>query len=195
VSDSPSIVILAGPNGAGKSTAAARMLGRGITVTTYVNADVVAQEIAPGDPERVAFEAGRRVLQQIERLIAQGASFGFETTLAGRTYVTWLRRAIAAGYELRLLYFWLPTPDLAVARVARRVEAGGHQIPEDVIRRRYAAGIRNFFSLYRGLARHWEMYDSSDIPPRLVAEGQFGRTTRVADARAWSAIRSAADAG
>jgi predicted ABC-type ATPase len=104
VSESPSIVILAGPNGAGKSTVAARMVGRSITVANYVNADVLAQELASDDPEGVAFEAGRRALLQIEGLIAQGASFGFETTLAGRTYVTWLRRAIAAGYELRLIY-------------------------------------------------------------------------------------------
>lgn len=194
MNEPPSIVILAGPNGAGKTTAAAEMLGRSISVPEYVNADVIASELAPDDPERVAFEAGRRALQRVDALITRRASFAFETTLAGRSYVRWLWHAIDSGYEVRLLYFWLPSAELAVARVAQRVAAGGHHIPEDVIRRRYTAGVRNLFDLYRGLARRWAVYDSSDTPPRLVAEGQLGRTTRVADPRTWSAVRRAAEA-
>jgi predicted ABC-type ATPase len=184
----PSIVILAGPNGAGKTTAASHLLGDVLGVATFVNADVVAQELSPGAPELAAFQAGRQVLAQLESLSAAGATFAFETTLAGRSYAAWLRRCRAAGYTIHLVFLWLPTADLAVERVARRVASGGHDIPETVVRRRYAAGLRNFFALYRPLATNWRLYDSSGTPPRLVAEGVGARMRTVADRTTWSAI-------
>jgi predicted ABC-type ATPase len=116
-----------------------------------------------------------------------GESFAFETTLAGRSYAPWLRRCVAAGYELYLVFLWLPSADLAVARVARCVAAGGHNIPEAVIRRRYGTGIRNFFHLHRTLASEWRVYDARQRAVRLIASG-VGAAETIVDYGAWSRI-------
>ena len=188
----PSIVILAGPNGAGKSTAAAALLPN-LAVMTFVNADVIAREIAPDQPEQAAFEAGRRMLTRLEELTTARESFAMETTLSGRAYASWLRRCVADGYEVNLVFLWLPSADASIERVARRVQAGGHSIPEEVIRRRYLLGIKNFLRLYRPLATTWELYDSAHRVPRLIARGTGGTTLEVADQATWSRIHQQAE--
>ncbi len=95
------------------------------------------------------------MLSRLRDLAKEKRNFAFETTLAGRSLAPWLARLIDDGYEFHLVYLWLPSADLAVARVADRVRMGGHHVPEETIRRRYRAGLRNFFRLYMQLATLW----------------------------------------
>lgn len=179
----PSVIVLAGPNGAGKTTASRTLLAEMLQVTTFVNADVIAQGLAGFDPDSAAIEASRIMLERLHALAAQRADFAFETTLAGRTLAVWLDDLRRTGYSVHLLYFWLESADLAVSRVADRVRAGGHAIPEMTIRRRYPRSIRNFFRLYRSVVSHWQVYDSSlTSGPRLVAEGDAQAKTILMEA-------------
>ena len=127
----------------------------------FVNADEIAKGLSPFNPESVAIEAGRLMLQRMDDLLSEGEDFAFETTLATRSYVKFVERAQAKGYFVTLLYFWLPTPEQAIERVATRVSEGGHNIPSDVIRRRYANGIRNLTTLYTPIGDYWTIYDNS----------------------------------
>jgi predicted ABC-type ATPase len=166
------VVVLAGPNGAGKTTSAPTLLAETLHLMTFVNADVIAQGLSGFNPESMAFEAGRIMLRRLQALADQRASFAFETTLAGRSYGRWLQSLEEASYKIHLVYLWLASADLAVARVAERVRSGGHHIPEDTIRQRYQRSIDNFFKLYRPLASFWEVYDNSAPgSPRLIAQG------------------------
>ena len=185
----PKVVILAGPNGAGKSTSAGKLLLGPLRVTEFVNADVIAQELSAFAPDRVAWEAGRVMLRRIKELAAERASFAFETTLATRSYVPWLKELQASGYEVHLLFLWLPSADMAVARVADRVRAGGHNVPESVIRRRYASGLVNLRTLYLPLANSWKLLDNTSIPSaRLIASGLAGGATEVNRESVWRSI-------
>src|SRR5438876_230400 len=123
----PSVVILAGPNGAGKTTAAPFLLGGApLDVWPFINADEIAVDRSPADPAGVALTAGREMLSRLHELAQQRLSFAFETTLASRHFALWLRGLVASGYSVDILFLWLPTPDLAVARVKTRVMLGGH---------------------------------------------------------------------
>jgi predicted ABC-type ATPase len=139
---------------------------------TFVNADVIAQGLAGFDPDSAAIEASRIMLERLHTLAEQRVDFAFETTLAGRTQAGWLNTLRQTGYSVHLIYFWLASADLAVARVADRVRLGGHLIPEATIRRRYPRSLRNFFQLYRPAVSHWQVYDNSATDaPQLVAFG------------------------
>jgi len=179
-----SIVVLAGPNGAGKTTAAPFVLRDRLSVREYVNADPIAQGLSGFDPESVALAAGRLMLERINELAHQRVSFGFETTLASRSFAPWLRARLEDGYSVHLVFLWLASPELALARVARRVEPGGHNVAEEVVPRRYAAGLRNFFGLYRSVASSWRMYDIGGRLPRLIATGSHERTIEI-DSGLW----------
>jgi predicted ABC-type ATPase len=175
----PTVIVLAGPNGAGKTTSARTLLAETLNLMTFVNADVIAQGISGFDPERAAMEAGRIMLQRLHTLAEQRANFAFETTLAGRAYARWLKSLRHAGYNVHLVYFWLASAELAVARVAQRVRTGGHPIPEETIRQRYERSMDNFFRLYRPIVASWEVYDNSHAGgPQLIAHGdRTGRET------------------
>lgn len=149
MADRPHIVVLAGPNGAGKSTIAPQLLHGLLGMTEFVNADTIARGLSAFDPQSVALQAGRIMLQRIRELAGSRASFAFESTLASRTIEGFLREQIAVGYAVHLLFLWLPSPELAVARVAERVRTGGHHVPDDVVRRRYNRGLRNLLGLSR----------------------------------------------
>ena len=191
----PIVIAVAGPNGAGKSTAAPMLLRGALDVTTFLNADVIAQGLAAYDPDSAAIAAGRALLARMRELCARRANFAFETTLAGRSYEPWLRRLLHEGYQFQLHYLWLPSADAAVQRVRERVATGGHNVPIEVIRRRYAAGIRNFHGLYRPLATLWRMYDNGGGgPPRLVARGA-GTEISIVDHLIWESSLLAAGAG
>ncbi len=127
------------------------------------------------------------MLARLEVLARQRESFGFETTLASRSFAPWLRRRVKDGYAVHLVFLSLSSADLAVARVHRRVELGGHDVPEEVVRRRYAAGLRNFFSLYRPLVSNWRVYDTGGPLPRLIATGA-GDRTNAQDPGLWDSI-------
>ena len=134
----PKLYIIAGCNGAGKTTASYTVLPEMLGCKEFVNADEIAKGLSPFNPESVAIEAGRLMLQRMDDLLSEGSDFAFETTLSTRSYVKFIERAQAKGYFVTLLYFWLPTPEQAIERVATRVREGGHNIPSDVFRRRYA---------------------------------------------------------
>ncbi len=183
----PSIVVLAGPNGAGKSTLAPVLLRERLTVFDYINADTIAQGLSAFAPERQAFSAGRIMLRRLHGLADRRQSFAFESTLATRSYAPWLRRLVETGYELSVVFLWLQAEDLAVARVGERVRTGGHDVPEDVIRRRYRRGIFNFRHSYSPLARHWSVFDNSGLgAPGLVARGVRDRVLEVRDGQLWA---------
>ena len=172
MSDHPHIVVLAGPNGAGKSTVAPNLLRGTLGVTEFVNADTIASGLSAFSPESVALQAGRMTLARLHQLAADRATFAFETTLASRTFAPWLRTLMQADYTFDLMFLWLPSPDMAIARVQERVRMGGHYVPDEVIRRRYNRGLRNFFDLYRPLATRWQVFDSSSRRRAvLIAKG------------------------
>ena len=183
---SPAVVVLGGPNGAGKSTAAPRLLRGSLKVEEFVNADTLAQGLSAFRPEDVALEAGRIMLKRLDDLESQGKSFAFESTLASQALARRLERLKTRAYRIHIVYLWLPTAELAIARVAERVLAGGHDVPRDAVRRRFARGRRNFFVLYRPLADTWRLYDGSSIRgPRLIASGAARKPTRVKDQDTW----------
>lgn len=186
----PRAIVLAGPNGAGKTTSARTILAETLAVMTFVNADVIAQGLAGFAVESSAIEAGRIMLARLDRLASERANFAFETTLAGRAYARWLQDLKSTGYLIGLIYFWLESPDLAVARVAQRVRDGGHSIPEATIRQRYQRSLANFFKLYRPLATSWHAYDNSQgIAPRLFARGNSGGQETILDHATWVRFR------
>lgn len=187
---SPSIIILAGPNGAGKTTASRSLLADALQVMTFVNADVIAQGLAGFAPDSAAIEASRIMLERMHVLAERKENFAFETTLAGRSYVPWLKALRQAGYSIHLTYFWLNSPELAVTRVAARVRMGGHGIPEATIRQRYQRSIQNFFRLYQPLVTTWQVYDNSQVgKPELIAFGEASDVETVINQATWMQIK------
>lgn len=140
----------------------------------FVNADEIARGLSPFNPESMAIEAGRLMLQRINELLRNQQNFSIETTLATRTYTRLVHRAQEQGYKVNLIYFWLSSPDLAIQRVAQRVRNGGHDIPKEVVIRRYQAGINNFFNIYMPCVDYWLLADNSETPRIIVAEGGRG---------------------
>jgi predicted ABC-type ATPase len=187
----PSVVVLAGPNGAGKSTLAARLLVDVLGVSEFVDADLLARSLPPSEAAPIA--AGKAMLRRLDDLATGRRSFGFETTLASRSFAPRIRRLLRDGYECHLLFLWLPAADLAIARVAYRVRLGGHAVPEQTIRRRYRSGVRNFFELYQSLTTTWRMYDNSTHEPRLIASGAGNEILTVNEADLWRRIRAEAE--
>jgi predicted ABC-type ATPase len=131
------IYLIGGPNGAGKTTSALSLLGQELAGLVFINADMIAAELNPTAPETAAFQAARIMIEQLEHSMAAGIDFVFESTLATRSFFPFLRRCQERGYMVNLLFFWLDSPELALQRVAARVQTGGHNVPEADIRRRY----------------------------------------------------------
>jgi predicted ABC-type ATPase len=157
----PHVIIIAGPNGAGKTTAAPALLNKELEVKHFVNADTIASGLSAYAPEKAAIQAGRAMLERMRFLASENENFAFETTLASRSFAPWLAKLKKNGYSFHLTFLLLDSADLAVSRVAERVKMGGHFVPEEVIKRRYQAGLRNFFGLYAPIANSWQMYDNS----------------------------------
>jgi predicted ABC-type ATPase len=186
----PKVVVIAGPNGAGKSTTASAVLRNALHVREFVNADTIAAGLSAFSPETVAIAAGRLMLDRVRELARERRDFAFETTLASRSFVPWLKGLQADGYTFHLVYLWLPTVELALARVAERVRRGGHAVPEDVVRRRYGRSLANFFGLYRRFADSWVMLDNSvRRRPRPIAKRAIGRPVKVFDTNGWRVLR------
>ena len=165
----PKVYIIAGPNGAGKTTFATKFLPHYVECMEFVNADLIASALSPFLPDRAAFRAGRLMIEQIHSLADSRVDFGFETTLAGRGYVRLLNNLKDRGYRIHLFYLWIHRIDVALERIAGRVKMGGHNVPEDVVRRRYHKGISNFSRLYQPLTDSWAIYDNSTDTPHLIA--------------------------
>ncbi len=185
----PHLIVIAGPNGAGKSTTAPFLLKGTLKVTEFVNADLIAQGLSGFQPEGAVFQAGRVMLERIHYLAKKRIDFAFETTLASRTFAPWIAELRKTGYIMQLVFLWLPNEDFAVARVAERVRMGGHNVPEETIRRRYNAGLKNFFRLYKPLANFWRFYNNADPSgPRLIASGSGSEPDNVKDIEIWNSI-------
>jgi predicted ABC-type ATPase len=165
------LYVICGCNGAGKTTASYTVLPEMLDCKEFVNADEIAQGLSPFQPEKVAIEAGRIMLNRIKELINRNVDFAFETTLATKSYTQFIQDAQTKGYFVTLVYFWLSSPELAIERVKNRVISGGHNIPEDTIRRRYDSGINNLKRLYIPISDYWMIFDNSEPPTKLIAEG------------------------
>ena len=170
----PHISIIAGPNGSGKSTCGPAILKEHFQISEFVNADTIATGLSAFRPGDVAIEASRIMLNRLKTLANRKENFAFETTLSSRTFAPWIAKIKKNGYHFSLVYLWLHNADLAVERVAARVRLGGHDIPEQTIRRRYKTSLSNFFSLYQPLADNWCIYDNSEVNnPILIARGKL----------------------
>jgi len=167
----PNLYIIAGCNGAGKTTASYTILPEMLNCREFVNADSIAAGLSPFNPESVAIEAGRLMLNRIDYLINVEEDFAIETTLATRSYVLLLKKARQKNYQVKLIYFWLRSPEEAKQRVLERVRLGGHYIPEEVIKRRYFRGLNNLFKLYISICDIWMIVNNSLIPSELICEG------------------------
>lgn len=185
----PNVYLIGGPNGAGKTTIALTLLPHYLGCYEFVNADLMAAGISPFRPESVALQAGRLMLERLRVLADSQVDFALESTLASRSFAPFLRSCHERGYRVHLLYVWLSSPHLAVERVAARVLAGGHNIPEATIYRRYESGRKNFVKLYLPLADEWRVFDNT-ISPKLVAEGDKNGSENIHDATSWSAINA-----
>lgn len=194
-SRSPVVVVLGGPNGAGKSTVAPEVLGAHLGIASFVNADVIARGLSGFAPQAADLAAGRIMLARLRELASAREDFAFETTLASRTFGPWLRYLRAGGYEMHLYYVWLRSSDLAVERVRRRFESGGHSVPEADVRRRYVRSAANFFQIYKPIAKSWQVSDNSDTQAvRVLAHGGLERPDTILDEFTWRLFRSVADA-
>lgn len=172
----PNLYIIAGPNGAGKTTFARKFLPEYVKCFEFVNVDLIASGLSPFDPERAALKAGRIMLEQIHSLAKRGVDFGFETTLSGKSYLRLLNELKQRrGYNIHLFFLWINSVKLALERIALRVQQGGHDIPEAVVRRRFSKGISNFFHLYRPVIDRWIVFNNSGDVPEIIAFEESGK--------------------
>ncbi len=163
------LFIISGCNGAGKTTASYTILPEMLNCDEFVNADEIAKGLSPFNPESAAIQSGRLMLERISNLIVRGKDFAFETTLSTKSYKNFVNKAKENGYYVSLLFFWLRSPDLAVKRVETRVKEGGHSIAEEVIRRRYENGLKNFFGIFETIVDEWMFIDNSGEPYEIIA--------------------------
>ena len=189
----PRLYIISGCNGAGKTTASYSLLPEMLDCKEFVNSDEFAKGLSPFDPSKASIQASRLMLMKIRYLLKRHEDFAVETTLATRTLLKTVKSAQAAGYTVTLLYFWLNSPELAVERVRARVEAGGHNIPEETILRRYNTGIYYFFKLYAPISERWILADNSQIPFRVIAEGSKDEVINIRDEETYNVILAIAE--
>jgi predicted ABC-type ATPase len=166
---SPDLYVIAGPNGADKTIFAEEFLPNYADCRNFVNADLIAQGVAPFSPEAAAFRAGRLMLEEINLYVKRSEDFGFETTLSGRSYLSLIRHLKKRGYEVHFFFLWVPTVDLALTRVRGRVLEGGHDVPEPVVRRGFGRSIHNFLVRYWQLANSWTLFDNAGATPTVIA--------------------------
>lgn len=187
----PRFLVMAGPNGAGKSTCVGHFLPPGVP---FINADEIAKTLTDHQTQEADVRAARIALEKMDESEARHESFATETTLASRTLASRASRLQRQGYFFHLVYIWSPSPEFSVGRVASRVQRGGHNIPEDTIRRRWLAGLKNFFSLYQPIADQWDVIDNTSLgAPRRIATGLRGETTEILDWANWDFIRRRAN--
>ena len=177
VKDNPNLYIMAGPNGSGKTTFVRKFLPYYANCLNFVNADLIASGLSPFSPEIAAIKAGKIMLEQINGYGKKGSDFAFETTLSGKAYIKLLNDLKKKGYKIHLYFLWVRDVKLAIERVAERVRMGGHDVPLNVIRRRFSRGLSNLFNVYRLLLDSWIMFDNSTDEPRIIAHEKDGMLT------------------
>jgi len=170
----PIFIILGGPNGAGKTTGALSILPQELQIVHFVNADLIARGLSPLNPALADFDAARIMHQRMHELRKQRENFAIETTLASKSLAPFLRECRITGYETRLVYVALDNPETAIRRVATRVAKGGHNVPEETIRRRFFRGLRNFFDIYCEAVDLWTLLDNSGDTLKTVAISGHG---------------------
>jgi predicted ABC-type ATPase len=185
------VVVVGGPNGAGKTSWAAKHLSRTLNIREFVNADEIARGLSPFDPDSNSVVAGRMMLDRLDALVRGEDSFAFETTCASHRHPRFLKKCRTLGYQITLIFLWLPSADIAIGRVARRIAQGGHRIPDEVVVRRYSAGLRMMRHLYLPLADFAFIYDNSDDIGVLIAERQGGAPLTIYDGDRWNQIEEA----
>ena len=185
----PTLYIIAGPNGAGKTTASKTLLPEVFHTNIFINADEIALQLNPSNVEAAAIRAGKIMLLEIEKRLSEQTTFSIETTLATRSYLNLVRKAQSTGYEVVLFFFYLSSVNLAKQRVALRVSKGGHNIPEEVIERRYVAGLRNFFEFIKIVDR-WRIFDNSQSAPEEIAMGERERETKIINFAVWEKLEN-----
>lgn len=183
------LYIIAGPNGAGKTTASYTLLPEILDCKEFVNADEIAKGLSPFQADKVAIEAGRIMLKRINELLEQQIDFSFETTLSTRSYINIIKKAKEKDYQVTLIFFWLESPELAVERVKARVKEGGHNILENVIRRRFVSGIKNLFELYLPITDFWLIINNSTSPYQTIAEGSLTLTKAIYNKTIWEKLK------
>lgn len=183
------LYIIAGCNGAGKTTASYTILPEILNCKEFVNADEIAKGLSPFQPEKISFEAGRIMLKRINDLVDSKTDFAFETTLSTRSYTSLIKKARSTGYQIRLIFFWLRSPEVAKQRVNFRVQQGGHSIPEETITRRYHRGLKNLFELFIPLVDEWILIDNNDNKPDLIAQGSTGLKYEIKIPDIWDTIK------
>jgi predicted ABC-type ATPase len=189
----PRVVIFAGPNGAGKSTHADAILAA-LGIETFVNADYIARGLSGRNTDAVAFEAGRIMLKRLRQLSDAGADFAFESTLSSRTFATFLRALKRKGYVVAIYYFSLANAHLAIRRVKLRVVLGGHDVPPEVVRRRFGRSLNNFFSLYLPLADEWTLFDNSTSPHARTVAATLDNQLTVLETATWKKLQKLSQA-
>jgi predicted ABC-type ATPase len=187
----PNLYIISGCNGAGKTTASFTLLPAMLDCKEFVNADEIAKGISPFQPDSVSLQAGRIMIERIEELLNTGVDFAFETTLTTLSYVNTIKTAKEKGYSVTLLYFWLNDVNLAIERVKTRVSEGGHNIPEEVIRRRYFRGVYNLTNKFIDICDYWIVINNSSRPFTFIAEGQSSLEIKIHDTIIWEQIKTA----
>lgn len=187
------IFMIAGPNGAGKTTTAKFIMSQQKTIHEFINADEIARGLAPMHPESMALTASKLMIRRFKELLTTNHSFAFETTAAGTNYVKHLQTAQSKGYEVHLFFLWLSSPELAIERVASRVAQGGHNIPEDTIRRRYALGMKNLCNHYLPLCNVGIILDNSEAKKTcVIAKTNSKDGLIINQANLWNQIKGAA---
>ncbi len=183
----PTLFVIAGCNGAGKTTLSKNLLPEYLGVKEFVNADEIARGLSPFNPEGVAFTAGRIMMERIQELARERKDFAIETTLATKTYESLFKELKAMRYEIVLLFVYLDSPKEALKRVAKRVKEGGHNIPKEIIERRYERGLKNFKEIYLSIADSWVVFDNTEGTPILVARKKDGKVKVMAE-KTWNKI-------
>jgi len=165
----PHVYLIAGPNGAGKTTFALRFLPQYAGCLEFVNADLIAGGLSPFNQARADLTAGKLMLERINLLSQRRVDFAIETTLSGKSYVGLLEELKKSGYHISLFFLWLPDVKLSLQRIANRVRRGGHNVPSDIVRRRFKRGIANFFQVYQPLCDLWILFDNATEKPEVIA--------------------------
>ena len=189
----PRVIIFAGPNGAGKSTHADAIVAA-LGIDTFVNADYIARGLSGRNADAVAMQAGRIMLTRLKALAATQQDFAFESTLSSRSFAPFLRQLKVQGYQVAIYYFSLTSASLAVRRVRLRVAMGGHDVPEDTVRRHYARSVNNFLTLYLPLANDWTVYDNSSAKQAKMIASFANGILNLLEPKPWLKLKKQAQA-